>query len=36
MRDLETGRELQTLAGHSAQANGVAVSADGRRGGLRF
>ena len=31
MRGLETVGELQTLAGHSDAANGVAVSADGRR-----
>jgi WD40 repeat protein len=29
--DLESGRELRTLAGHSSWVNGVAVSAHGRR-----
>jgi WD40 repeat protein len=29
--DLETGRELRTLKGHSAYVSGVAVSPDGRR-----
>ncbi len=29
--DLESGLELQTLAGHSAPVSGVAVTADGRR-----
>ena len=29
--DLEAGRELRTLAGHSHCVNSVAVSADGRR-----
>jgi len=29
--DLETGRELRTLVGHSSGVNGVAVSRDGRR-----
>jgi WD40 repeat protein len=29
--DLESGREVRTLAGHSDVVNGVAVSADGRR-----
>jgi WD40 repeat protein len=29
--DLETGRELQTLAGHPGAVNAVALSGDGRR-----
>ena len=29
--DLETGRELRTLAGHSASVLGVAVTVDGKR-----
>ena len=29
--DLESGRELRTLEGHSAWVNGVAVTPDGRR-----
>ena len=29
--DVESGRELRTLQGHSDYVNGVAVSADGRR-----
>ena len=29
--DLEAGRELRTLEGHSALVTGVAVTADGRR-----
>ena len=29
--DLETGRALRTLEGHSAYVSGVAVTADGRR-----
>src|SRR5437879_10254405 len=29
--DVETGRELRTLQGHSGYVSGVAVSADGRR-----
>ena len=31
VRDLETGRELQTLSGHSAWVVGLAVSGDGWR-----
>ena len=31
MWDLESGRELRTLEGHSDWVNGVAVSPDGRR-----
>ena len=31
MWDLESGRELRTLDGHSAAVNGVAVTPDGRR-----
>ena len=31
MWDLETGRALRTLEGHSDTVNGVAVTADGRR-----
>ena len=31
MWDLETGRELRTLEGHSDWVNGVAVTPDGRR-----
>ena len=34
--DVESGRELRTLEGHSDSVHGVAVSGDGRRGGLRF
>jgi WD40 repeat protein len=29
--ELDSGRELRTLAGHSAEVNGVAVTADGKR-----
>lgn len=28
--DLETGREIRTLQGHSSAVNGVAITADGR------
>ena len=31
MWDLESGRELRTLEGHSDWVNGVAVTPDGRR-----
>ena len=31
MWDLDTGRELRTLEGHSADVTGVAVTPDGKR-----
>ena len=34
--ELESGRELRTLEGHSGAVNGVAVSAGRAAGGLRF
>ena len=32
--ELDSGRELRTLAGHTGSVSGVAVTPDGRAGGL--